>query len=59
MFNKQEISEKAKKRYSKENAAEYYLQNKEVIKNKSLEELVREKKNQRVSKEKVPRIDSI
>ena len=35
-FNRQEILEKAKKRYSKQNAAEYYLRNKEVIKNKSL-----------------------
>ena len=34
-FNRQEILEKAKKRYSKEKAAEYYLQNKEVIKEKS------------------------
>ena len=31
LFNRQEILEKAKKRYSKEKAAEYYLQNKEVI----------------------------
>ena len=31
-FNRQEILEKAKKRYSKEKAAEYYLENKEVIK---------------------------
>ena len=28
LFNRQEILEKAKKRYSKEKAAEYYLQNK-------------------------------
>ena len=34
-FNRQEILQKAKKRYSKEKAAEYYLQNKEVIKEKS------------------------
>ena len=34
-FNRQEILEKAKKRYSKEKAAEYYLQNKEVIKEKA------------------------
>ena len=34
MFNRQEILQKAKKRYSKEKAAEYYLQNKEVIKEK-------------------------
>ena len=31
-FNRQEILEKAKKRYSKEKAAECYLENKEVIK---------------------------
>ena len=35
LFNQQEILEKAKKRYSKEIAAEYYLQNTEVIKEKS------------------------
>ena len=34
LFNRQEILQKAKKRYSKEKAAEYYLQNKEVIKKK-------------------------
>ena len=34
-FNRQEILQKAKERYSKENAAEYYKQNKEVIKEKS------------------------
>ena len=32
LFNRQEILEKAKKRYSKEKAAEYYLQNREAIK---------------------------
>ena len=32
LFNGQEILEKAKKRYSKGKAAEYYLQNKKVIK---------------------------
>ena len=31
-FNRQEILQKAKKRYSKEKAAEYYKQNKGVIK---------------------------
>ena len=31
-FNRQEILQKAKERYSKEKAAEYYKQNKEVIK---------------------------
>ena len=35
LFNRQEILEKAKKRYSKEKAAQYYLQNKEVIKEKA------------------------
>ena len=34
MFNRQEILQKAKEKYSKEKAAEYYLQNKEVIKEK-------------------------
>ena len=33
--NRQEILHKAKERYSKEKAAEYYMQNKEVIKEKS------------------------
>ena len=35
MFNWQEILEKAEKRYWKEKAAKYYLQNKEVIKEKN------------------------
>ena len=34
-FNRKETLQKAKERYSKEKAAEYYLQNKEVIKQKS------------------------
>ena len=33
-FNRKEILHKAKERYSKENAAEYYAQNKEAIKEK-------------------------
>ena len=33
--NRQKILQKAKERYSKEKAAEYYKQNKEVIKEKS------------------------
>ena len=33
-FNRQEILQKAKERYSKEKAAEYYAQNKESIKEK-------------------------
>ena len=33
-FNRQEILQKAKEKYSKEKAAEYYTQNKEAIKEK-------------------------
>ena len=36
-FNRQEILQKAKQKYSKEKAAEYYAQNKEAIKEKSRE----------------------
>ena len=36
-FNKQEILQKAKERYSKEKAAEYYLQNKEAIKETAID----------------------
>ena len=51
-FNRKEILQKAKERYSKEKAAEYYLQNKEVIKEKSnnrykIEEKEKIKENQR------------
>ena len=35
LFDRQEILQKTKKRYSKEKAAEYCLQNKEVIKEKA------------------------
>ena len=34
-FSRQEILQKAKEKYSKEKAAEYYLKNKEAIKEKS------------------------
>ena len=34
-FNRQEIFQKAKERYSKEKAGEYYLKNKESIKENS------------------------
>ena len=34
-FNRQKILQKAKEKYSKEKAAEYYLKNKEVIKEKA------------------------
>ena len=36
-FNRQEILQKAKAKYSKEKAAEFYAQNKEAIKEKSRE----------------------
>ena len=36
-FNRQEILRKAKEKYSKRKAAEYYAQNKEAIKEKSRE----------------------
>ena len=35
LFNRQDLLQKAKERYSKEKAAQYYLQNKEVIKEKA------------------------
>ena len=35
-FNRQKILQKAKERYSKEKAAEYYSQNKKVMKEKSM-----------------------
>ena len=47
-FNRPEILQKAKERYSKEKAAEYYLQNEEAIKEKSRERrknLSQEEKN--------------
>ena len=34
-LNRKQILQKAKERFSKEKAAEYYLENKEVIKQKS------------------------
>ena len=36
-FNRQEILQKTKQRYSKEKVSEYYAQNKEAIKEKSRE----------------------
>ena len=36
-FNSEEILQKAKERYSKENPAQYYAQKKEAIKEKSRE----------------------
>ena len=55
-FNRQEILQKAKEKYSKENAAEYYAQNKKAIKEKSREcyknKSAEEKTRLRSSKEK-------
>ena len=48
-FNRQQILQKAKERYSKEKAAEYYKQNKKVMKEKSrncYKNLSEEKKQQ-------------
>ena len=48
-FNRQEILQKTKERYSKEKVAEYYAQNKKAIKQKSRElckNLLQEKKRQ-------------
>ena len=57
-FNRQEILQKAKEEYSKEK--EYYLQNKEAIKEKTIETCHKKKKtNQRVSEEKTTGIGSI
>ena len=47
-FNRQEILQKARERYSKEKAAEYYLENKEAIKRKvkeSIKNLSKEEKD--------------
>ena len=48
-FNRQEILQKAKEKYSKEKAAEYYSQNKETIKEKSNNRY----KNEKEEKDKV------
>ena len=60
-FNRQEILQKAKERYSKEKAAEYYLENKEAIKEKWKNHIktCQKKKKTRVSKEKISATDSV
>ena len=61
-FNRQEILQKAKEKYSKEKAAEYYKQNKEAIKEKSKEHyknLLQEEKDQIKEIKKKKRIGSI
>ena len=40
-FNRQEILQKAKGKYSKEKATEYYKQNKEAIKKKNQESVIK------------------
>ena len=60
-FNRQEILQKAKERYSKEKAAEYYLQNKEAIK-KSQESVIKtchKKQKTRLKSIKKKKISSI
>ena len=52
-FNRKEIWQKAKERYSKEKAAEYYLENKEAIKDQSKN--IRE----RISEKKMSATDSV
>ena len=50
-FNRQEILQKAKEKYSKEKAAEYCKQSKEAIKEKSKSVVTRRKRqDKRVSK---------
>ena len=54
-FNRQEILQKAKEKYSQEKAAEYYSQNKEAIKGKSRERyknLSQEEKGLKSTKER-------
>ena len=62
-FNRQEILQKAKERYSKEKAAEYYLQNKEAIKRKWknwYKNLSKEKKTRlKISKKQILATDSV
>ena len=62
-FNRQEILQKGKERYSREKADEYYLKNKKVIKEKArnrYRNLPEEEKNKikDYQKKEVSRIDS-
>ena len=63
-FNREEVLQKAKERYSKEKAAKYYLQNKEAIKKKSRDcykNLSQEEKDKikEYQKKKISRIGSV
>ena len=60
-FNRQEILQKTKERYSKENAAEYDAQNKEAKSQESIIKTCHKKKKtkERVQKKKVSRVGSV
>ena len=63
-FNRQELLQKAKERYSKEKASEYYAQNKDAMKEKSREGykiLSQEEKNKikEYQRKKMSRIGSV
>ena len=47
-INRQEILQKAKERYSKEKAAEYYAQNKEAISQESVIKTCQKKKKNKI-----------
>ena len=62
-FNRQEILQKAKEKYSKEKTSEYYAQNKQAIK-KSQESVIKtchkkKKTKLKSTKEKISRIGSV
>ena len=57
-FNRQEILQKAKEKYSKEKAAEYYAQNKEAIKEKSRKHYKKHKIKE-YQRKKISRIGSV
>ena len=64
LFNRQKILQKAEERYSKEKATEYYLQNKEAIKETSknrYKNLSKEEKNKITEnqKKKISATDSV
>ena len=58
-FNKKEILQKAKERYSKEKAAEHYFKNKEAIKKKSRDYYKNLSKEERVPKKKISTTDLV
>ena len=60
-FNRQKILQEAKEKYSKEQAAEYYAQEEEAIKEKSRERYknLKKKKTRLSTEEKISRIGSV